>query len=180
MEQINRGNNMKNNTKRILIITITILGFFMSIFNNVSAVNEPIIEIKPESPAPESTITFTATVQDENTTDVRIVFQECDANTGICFTKQNISMNSVGLDTYEISFALEHSEATYIQYSLLVKSNEGWKTYLDKTKFNLTEKQNGDNGKDNNNKDNDTPGFEFIGLFISVIFIMLIFNKRKR
>ena len=152
----------------------------MSTVINVSSAGEPTVDIKPASPTPESTITFTATVEDENTTEVRLVLQECDGNTGICFTKQNISMNSVDLDTYEISFALEHSEATYIQYSLLVKSNEGWKTYLDKTKFNLTEKQNGDNGKDNNNKDNDTPGFEFIGVLISVIFILLILNKRKR
>jgi len=171
---------MKNNTKRIFIIAIVILGFLISTFNSVSAENEPTIEITPQSPTPESTITFTASVKDENTTDVRIVIQECDANTGICFTKQNISMNSVDLDTYEISFTLEHSEATYIQYSLVVNSNEDWKTYLDKTKFNLTEKQNGDNGKNNNNKDNDTPGFEFIGVLISVIFILLIFNKRKR
>jgi hypothetical protein len=171
---------MKNNIRRILVIAIAILGVYMLIFNNVWAENEPTIEIKPESPVPESTITFTATINDENATDVRIVFQECDANTEICFTKHNISMNSVDLDTYETSFTLEHSEATYIQYSLVVNSNEGWKTYLDKTKFNLTIKQNDDNGKDNNNKDNDTPGFEFFGILISVIFILLIFDKRKR
>jgi hypothetical protein len=152
----------------------------MSIFSTITAVDEPTIEIKPSSPTPESTITFTATVKDENTTDVRLVLQECDGNTGICFTKENISMNSVDINTYEIMFTLEHSEATYIQYSLVVNSNEGWKTYLDKTKFNLSEKQNGDNGKDNTNKDNDTPGFEYIGVFISVIFILFILNKRKR
>ena len=152
----------------------------MLTFSTILAVDEPTIEIKPSSPTPESTITFTATVKDENITDVRLVLQECDGNTGICFTKENISMNYIDMNTYEIMFTLEHSEATYIQYSLLVNSNEGWKTYLDKTKFNLSEKQNGDNGKDNNNEDNDTTGFEFIGVFISIIFILFILNKRKR
>jgi hypothetical protein len=171
---------MKKNTVKILIIAIAIFGFYISTFSNVSAENEPTMEIKPASPTPKSTITFTATLSDENTTDVRIVLQECDAKTGICFTKENISMNSIDTDTYETMFTLEHAEATYIQYSLVVNSNDGWKTYLDKTKFNLSEKQNGENGKNDTNNDNDTPGFEFIGVFISVIFIFIILNKRKR
>jgi hypothetical protein len=171
---------MRNKTRRILIIAIAIIGFFISTVTNVSSAIEPTVDIKPASPTPESTITFTATVEDENTTEVRLVLQECDGNTGICFTKQNISMNTIDIYTYEGSFDLEHSEATYIQYSLVVKSNEGWKTYLDKTKFNLSEKQNDDNGKDGSNNDNDTPGFGFIVVIISVIFILIILNKRKR
>ena len=171
---------MRRITRRKLIITIAILGLFISTVINVPSASEPTVDIKPASPTPESTITFTATVEDENTNEVRLVLQECDSNTGICFTKQNISMNAIDNDTYEVSFDLEHPEATYIQYSLIVNSNEGWKTYLDKTKYNLSEKQNDDNGKDGTNKNNDTPGFELILVLISVIFISIILNKRKR
>ncbi len=181
---------MKNNTKRILIITIAILGFFMLTLNNISAANEPTIEIKPQSPAPESTITFTPTIKDENTTEVWLHIQECDANTGICFSDsvKNESMTDLGGGKYEVSITLLHNDATYIQYWIDVKTSDAWIDYFKGsdgkgTIINLSAPVNGDdddstvNGGD---KNGETPGFEFIGVLISVIFILLILNKRKR
>lgn len=178
------------NTRRILIIAIVILGFLMTTFNSISAENEPTIEIKPQSPTPESTITFTATVKDENTTEVWLHIQECDENTGICFSDsvKNESMTNLGSGKYEVSITLLHDDATYIQYWIDVKTSDLWNDYLKGpdgkgTKKTLSEPVNGDdddstvNGGD---KNGETPGFEFIGVLISVIFILLMFNKRKR
>ena len=178
---------MKKNTRNIFIAIIVIFGFYVSTVSVVSAVDEPTLKINPNNPAPLSTVTFTTTVKDENTTEVRLVIQECINTTEqqLCFQKQNISMDATDNDSYEVSFTLEHADATYIQYSLVIKNIEGWKTYYKETITQLSESGNGEDGNSNNGGDNtkngkDTSGFEFILILVSSIFILFILNKRKR
>jgi hypothetical protein len=170
---------MKKKNNKILMVSILILGLNIAIVNNVSAIDEPTLDIDPEKPTPKSTITCTATVEDQNVIEVWLEIQECDINTGICFTKQNLTMDLVDTNTYETAVTLEHAEATYIQYSLIVRNDIGWNTYLKNTKVNLSEKQNGEDGK-NGNDDNGTPGFELFSVFISLMLMMFIYIKRKR
>jgi hypothetical protein len=179
---------MRNNIRNLIIATLVV--FVLCISINGSAAKIPTLEIKPINPVPESTLTFTAKVEDENTTEVRLTIQECNGNTGICFQKRNLSMNSIDTDFYEVSVDLEHNDATYIIYWIEVKTSERWNSYYKGedgkgSQITLSEPVSDDDDDDitnNNGKDNNgsTPGFEFIGLFLSVIFILLILNKRKR
>lgn len=182
---------MKKNTKNILIVTIVILGLHMSMVGSISAANLPTMEIKPPNPAPESTISFTANIEDENTTEVWIHIQECDENAGLCFpdSVKNESMTDLGDGKYEVSIALIHDDATYITYWLEVKTSDAWSNYFKGTdgkgtEITLSESGNGDDDDDTSGNGGDesggTPGFEFIGVLISAIFILFILNKRKR
>ena len=173
---------MKKNTKNILIVTIVILGLHMSMVGSISAANLPTMEIKPPNPAPESTISFTANIEDENTTEVWIHIQECDENAGLCFpdSVKNESMTDLGDGKYEVSIALIHDDATYITYWLEVKTSDAWSNYFKGTDGKGTEITLSESGGNGGDRSEGTPGFEFIGVFISAIFILLILNKRKR
>ena len=133
---------------------------------------EPTMEIDPDQPAPLSTVTFTAQI-DDTATAVRLLIQECNGNTGICYVRQNLSMSDMGDGSYQKTVTLEHEDATYIQYSLLVQTSNGWTTYLEETKVTLQEQQsNGDT--------NGTPGFELAGMLLAAMFIMVLVVWRKR
>lgn len=163
-------------------MNIVLVGLCLTIISGFVVADEPTLELNPEKPYPQSDVTFTAEVTDENILEVRLEIQECNANTQICYPKQNLSMTEVSTGTYESTVTLQHADATYIQYTLKIKTTDGWDEYFKETKVNLSEKpSNGDtNGDKNGNTNEDTPGFEFVGLALSVMFIMFILYKRKR
>lgn len=132
----------------------------------------PTINIDPESPTPKSTVKFTSEVEDQNVIEVRLLIQECNANTGICHEpRENLSMSKISEGVYETSATLKFEDTTYIQYSLNVKTGEGWVQYLEGTKKDLNLQ---------NNNGNNTPGFEFILAILATILIIPIVYKRKR
>ena len=161
---------MKKTAAKILTIVfgvILIHGLFVGF---VSAIN-PTIDVDPESPTPKSTVNFTSEIEDQDVQEVRLLFQECNANTGICHERRNLSMSEVSEGTYETSVTMEFDDTTYIQYSLNVKTSVGWTEYLGGTKKDLNTQQNSDNG---------TPGFEFIIFISAAIFIISLIYKRQR
>lgn len=146
---------------------------------NVTA--NPTVTVDPETPEVQSTVTFTAELGDEDATSVRITIQECDANTGICFpdSLQNLSMTEQSDGSYEASATLTRDDATYIQYTLLVESSEGWTQYLEKTKVNLAEKPNGgDNGNGDNG--NGIPGFTLILVVLAFVLIIMVYYRKSK
>ena len=161
---------MKRIGKNILTITLLLILVYSFGVGIVSAI-DPTIDIDPGSPTPESTVKFSAEVDDQNVIEVRLLFQECNANTGICHERENLSMSKISEGQYETSVTLKFEDTTYIQYSLNVKTGEGWTQYLEGTKKDLNLQ---------NNNGNNTPGFEFILIFLAAILIISIFNKRRR
>ena len=91
-------------------------------------------------------------------------------------------MTKTSNDTYKITITLKHKNAIDMHYQLGVFSSNSWSWYPenDMTSVDLdtSSDSNGDNG--NGNNDTDTPGFEFIGLLLSVMFILFMLNKKKR
>ncbi len=147
----------------------------MSNISIVFASAQPIVTLNPVAPYPQSSVTVTADVTGIEATHVYIIVQECNGKTGICYPdEQNASMTQKTTNTYETTMTLKHNDATYIQYTLVVENNEGWTKYLNLTKAYLSEKPS-DNGESS-----DTPGFEFIGLGFSIMFISFILYKRRR
>lgn len=169
---------MKNNSKqnkRVMYATLLLL--VVSSFTMMTASADPTVTVDPTSPYPQSTVTFTANQVDEDATSVRIIVQECNENTGVCYPDEtNETMTQKTADSYDITVTLKQKDATYIQYTLLVENNGELTQYSKLTKVTLSEKPS-DNGGDT---DNDTPGFEFVGLAFSIMFISLILYRRKR
>jgi len=161
---------LKKIGKKILTITLVVILMYSLVVGIVSAVI-PTINVDPESPTPQSTVKFTSEIDDQNVQEVRLLFQECNANTGICHERKNLSMSEISEGTYETSVAMEFGDTTYIQYSLNVKTSGGWMEYLEGTKKNLNTQQNDGNG---------TPGFEFIIFISAAIFIISLIYKRRR
>jgi len=174
---------MKNKTRKILITTIVILAIYTNI-GSVMAEIEPNIELYPEKPAPQSTVTFNATFPSVSDLDeVVILVEECTAS--ICFIDSfNESMTMLNTDIYTTKITLKHGDAIEMKYRLGYSSNGTWNweppLMENMTSVSLATEQNNGNSNGGNNDTNETPGFEVIGVLISVIFILLILNKRKR
>ena len=141
---------------------------------------EPTIQITPTKPEPESDVTFEVDLTGENVQNAYLWIQECNVNTGICYKNDNISMTDTSDGIYETTYTLEHDDATYFQYSIIVNTGSGWSTFFKQTKVNLAEATNNNGNTNNGDSDSGTPGFEFVALFMSVIFILLIMYRRKR
>lgn len=163
---------MKNKISNILLIIILLASIYISILGTINA-SEPIIgniSYSPEKPAPESTVTFNATFIGDNIF-VYLFVEECKDN--VCFIDpppQNVTMQKIALNEYQANVTLKHGDATTVHYQIIVESDGNW--YKSELKeFNLSIEIEPTNG-------NGTPGFEFLYLAISIVFILL-FYKRK-
>lgn len=164
---------MKNGDGYLSTITLLLLVTCILILSAATASDDLPIKsfgYSPERPAPGSTVTFNATVIGNNIS-VYVSVSECMDE--ICFVdSQNASMQKVDDNNYQANVILKHEEATSVHYYITVESNGSW--YKSKLKeFNLSEATNPIN-------ENDTSGFEFVYLVISVMFILFMYNKRKR
>ena len=167
--------------RRCLKTTIFMTLVMSLLVTNLIVAAEPTVTVDPETPEAESTVTFTAVLDDDDVISVWLDIRECSAI--LCFpgSIQNLSMTEQADGSYETSATLTYDTAIYIQYTLFVESSEGWNEYLSETKVYLAEKQNGDgttNG-DNGNGGGGIPGFEIIGLLTAVV-ISIIILRRKR
>jgi hypothetical protein len=180
MKQVNRRIRMKIKAGNILLIIILLIGIYTSILGNVSASDTPTIEnitYSPDSPAPGSIVTFNATIGG-NDLSVHLIVKECKE--GLCFTSNNFTMNNTDTNEYQAEVMLTREDATYATYHLKIESRGIWYDYSDEAQiFNLSVKPDGDQSNGGNDG-KGTPGFELICVLISVIFILLMYDKRKR
>jgi len=175
----NMRDNVKKSMMKFLIAAIVILGLCVST-SGVTAAIGPTIELYPEEPTPQSTVLFTVIIPDSETvSNVQLIVKECKEG-DICFTDSfNESMTEKDVDTFEVEITLKHDTATYIEYHVGYLNNDVWEE-SDSEKLDLKIESNNGNSNGGNDDTNGTPGFEFIGVLISAIFILLILNKRKR
>ena len=164
---------------------VAIISINMLAITNVAAA--PSVEIDPEHPKPQGTVTFTAIFSENETVEkVVILVEECGNEPGmgyVCYIdKFNETMTKTNDDTYKTTITLKHKNAIDMHYQLGFFSGSNWSWYPENNVISVdldtSSDSNGDNG--NGNKDADTPGFEFTWVLISAIFILFILNKRKR
>jgi len=136
---------------------------------------QPSVTINPTNPSPQSTLTFTVALSEENILGAWLEIQECNGNKGICYPKQNLSMEEKSPGTYQLSVTLQHSDATYMQYTIKLDTPNGWEEYFKETKVTLSQ---GNNGGSSNNK-NNAPGFEIIGLIAASVIITMLLRRRR-
>ena len=176
---------MRKSIVKMLIGIFFIFGLYLLIINNVIAYSDPTIDVDPVEPEQLSTLTITITFDDyDDIQEVFLLYNECTKN-DICFTRQNKSMTNLGDGKFELNINLEHDDAAYIQYWVEFKTNEGWQAFPEEPpypKTYLKEKQTngGSNGNTNGQNNNDTPGFELIGMMISIISILIFVHLKKR
>ena len=143
----------------------------------VSVQADATVDIIPPEPKALQTIEVTTQLTDENINAVYVEIQECNGNTGLCYSKVNETMSETTANVYTASVTLTHDDATYMQYTIVVQTDQGWITYEKDTKVTYDTASGSTNGGSN---DNDTPGFEFIGIALSIMFISFILYRRKR
>ncbi|MCK4347077.1 MAG: hypothetical protein KAW47_00525 [Thermoplasmatales archaeon] len=175
---------MKNKKLKIIIM-VTIISISMLAITNAAAA--PSVEIDPKQPKPQGTVTFTAIFsENENVEKVVILVKECgnEPDIGyICYADRfNETMTKTSDDTYKTTITLKHKNAIDMHYQLGLFSGSNWSWYPENnmTSVDLDTSLDSNGGNGNGNNDPDTPGFEFIGLLLSVMFILLILHIRKR
>ena len=178
---------MKEKKNKPLILAFLISFLLLVCIQSSTAANPIVttISLDPADPAPTETITFTATIDSNETpTSVFIVVQECNEN--ICFKDgYNESMTLQDSGEYQGQIALQRDDVTYIKYHIEILSNGEWYAN-DITEFDLTvDDGNGDtNGNNSNNGSTNgdgTPGFEMIVFLIAGSIIIISFkHKRSR
>jgi len=171
---------IKNKTRNFLTILIMTLIFFTACSMMSSA--EINIELDPEYPKPQDTITFNATINDTNLNEVVIIVEECgyEPEFGyVCYTdKFNETMIKTTLNTYSTSITLKHENTTEIKYQLKYHNDTGWfsePSGIEMIKVSLDTSKNLDNG-------NLSVEIVYVIIIVAIliIFISLVLYRRKR
>lgn len=163
--------------KRISIISIISIIVLTLLSSNIGAIN---IDHSPENPVAGSEILFKTTFDNDSLVEkVNLEISECDENIGACFTdsEQNLTMDETTNKTYETTVSLIHKDATYVQYTLLVKMNGSWISYFNNTKLDLEPPEKKKKGTDDKN---GVPGFELIGIVLAAVFISTMYKRRRQ
>jgi hypothetical protein len=171
------------------IIPLAIIGLLLIGMPSVLGA-DPIVELSPAEPKPLESVTFTVTIPDvANIEQVSILVQECgnEPNIGyICYTDGvNETMTQSAASSYTATIPLKHENAIELKYQVGYLTENGWTWYPEgsdmvKVELDISSGQSSGNDNDGSDTGSGTPGFEFVGLVVSVIFISLILYKRKR
>ena len=162
---------MKNQSLRIIIAYFLSIFLFLSIINIVTAANPTVGEIKlvPAYPAPKSDVTISTDITGGDVTKVRLIINECNKETGICYLPRNMSMSKKSGNTYEAKITLEWDEVTSITYHISLESDGKWIEYEEHTTLLST----------SSNDSNGSPGFEIFIFLIAILGMIFYFKKYK-
>ena len=171
---------MKNKIKKSIILLFTLTYILAVLSFNVHAGSN--VDISPEQPKPLDKMMFNVTITEvENITKAVIVVKECgiEADYGyVCYTDGfNETMNKANNDTFTAEILLKHENATEIKYQIGYLTNNSW-IWEPSNDMIIIQLNTPHNLKPD--EDNGIPGFELIFMIISVIFISLLFNTRRR
>lgn len=160
------------NKKFLAILIIIVISMNIFVITNVAAI--PNIQMNPEHPKPQGTVTFTVNISDiKNIEEVVVYVQECGEE--VCFTDYfNETMSKIANNTYQTTITLKHDDAVEIHYSLGILNNDTW-TWTPSKTMDLEMSSNSSESPDTN-----LLTYALTGMVVSVIFIMLFIFYRKR
>lgn len=169
-------------TIKTVFLVMLLIGLCLS-FAGLSTASEPTIEnidYTPKNPAPLSIVTFNAEISGDDISEVRLIVDECNENSGTCYYPSlNVSMSWTGANMYQAEVTLQHEKATIVKYHLVIDGERYPKLSTDDFKFDLVPVSNGgDTGNDDESK--GTPGFEILILLSSIIIVTFYMRKRAK
>jgi hypothetical protein len=169
------------NRKKFMLFAVIISIFGATSFSTVEAeLTFGEITVSPSVPTAKSTITISISTSGDIPSELRVIVEECDGRTGICFSDfQNVSMSLISMENYQTSVTLKHTEATYINCTIVAKINGTWTPHAKWKIVNLSENTNGNTNGNDDDSNNKTPGFEAV-LIIIAIGVSLIAIRQKR
>ena len=171
--------------RKILFLTMTalVISFLIPAVSSI-----PTIEIDPESPKPEGTVTITATMTDISDIQEVVVFvEECQGDS--CFRDTfNETMTLTDTDTYQTQITLQQGSATEMKYRIGYKTSTDWIWYPENLDdLIVVDLDTSTNGGENGNSEpadgddeQSTPGFEILTLLISIIILILILRRKRK
>ena len=165
---------MKKNYRYIQISLLLFISLFLLITEIVPGANPTVGEIilVPAHPAPKSDVTISTDISGNSVSKVRLIINECNKETGVCYAPRNISMNKKNGDTFEAKITLQWDDVTSITYHIKLESGGKWIDYDEYT--TLLSISSG-----NSNDTNGSPGFEIILFLFAVIGFIIFFKKFK-
>ena len=162
---------MMNKVGKVLLIYLLGMGMFLSAtFTLVGDSPSVDIDLNPLNPTPKSVVTFSVDINDDSISTVRLLINECNKEAGVCHMPQNISMNKLDDETYEVDVQVEYDDVTSITYHIAVKSDGKWTNSNEYTTYLLINSENDSNG---------SPGFEIMVFLITVACVLFLFKKFK-
>lgn len=170
---------MNKKVKECILIGVLVIG--LTTILSGAVIGEDIADfiLVPENPAPKSNVTFYVNISGENISSVNLTVEECSDEFKVCFSSQEVQMDSIAPNKFRTTITLREKDATYIKYSLKIITNgietnltdDAWRTDLSIDPG--TDQSNGEKGT------SDTPGFELILLVVSVIFVFFLFKRKE-
>ena len=161
--------------KKTILTFLVLFGILLS-WTGLAA-GESSVEIHPENPKPQSTVTFNATIVDDTVSAVHVIVKECTPR--LCFLPKNVTMTSSDTNRYQAEVMLTHDDATYITYHLDIESDGTWYTYPDEDfLINLSGEPDG-NHPNGGDATNETPGFELGPIFVTILFAILVLRRKR-
>ncbi len=134
------------------------------------------ISVSLALPAPQSTITLSIPISGETPSEVKVIVEECNGRTGICYSDvQNVSMSLISVGNYKTDVTLRHAEATYINCTVIAKMNGAW---LRSGKWKVVDLSENTNGNGDND-DNGIPGFEMFLVVIAIGVSLLVIGRKR-
>lgn len=176
--------------KTVEIILLLLIGLTLGVSQSAECAVTGQVKINPEEPWPGSDVAFTVDVDaDEIINDVRLIVRECKES--ICFSDAfNETMDQLEPGRYQCMITLRHSDATYIDYQVRVRTDEGWyyipgpgvNNYMKTFLTGQPGSGSDDGGTDNGNDDgrNKINGFELILLILALIVLTITFIIVRR
>ena len=172
--------NMKNQRRTLLFVIIGIVSVVGTSTGVTAVPTFGEIILDPAAPTALSTFAISVDVSGESISEVRVIVQECNGVIGVCYPEQNITMTEVSAGSYTTHATLKHNDATYINCTIYVLSNDGW-THSSGKKVNLsTGTPDGDHNGTDGDDGKNSPGFEIVIFGIAVGISMFLVFGRKR
>jgi len=165
--------------KKIGILGIMLLLFGIALMNTSSAQQSVVrtVMIDPENPIRGTGFTMTVEFEMANIDEVFVFIQECDAETGICFFSNNLTMNLQDPQMYRVEYSFDDDSATYFTYHFNIKTVAGTWIQTEDVRVDLIADPSA-NG-DENGSDASTPGFGIIATLASIALIVYLFERKR-
>ena len=160
-----------------MVKAATIAGVLMLLFSMSAAMaqGDGVISTSytPSSPVAGSTVTFYATINGGNVSNVTLWVEECTKT--ICHLPKEVAMTSIGDGNYTATYILGDDTA-YFHYKVFADVNS---ENVESNMYNVTVGSSQNGGSSSSNGDlGGTPGFELFIAVVALTTTVFLFRRK--